>query len=302
MKVLSKEQVVKRNQVEHTKTERSVLEYIRHPFIVTLRFAFQTKAKLYFVLDYCPGGELFFHLRNEHKFSEERVVIYAAEIASALIHLHSHGVVYRDLKPENILLDSSGHIVITDFGLSKEIFDDYTDTFCGTPEYLAPEVLRGEGHSFPVDWWSLGTLIYEMIVGIPPFYSKSINAMYQRILESPLKFPDSLSEEAIDILEKLLHRDPSRRLCGAAIRDHSFFKDIDWDQLDDKKIEPLWKPPVTSDTDTNCIDPHFTNQIAADSLVSGPSWLAELSDEDKDLFEGFTFLGQNNMEGGSESE
>jgi serine/threonine protein kinase len=297
MKVMRKDAIIAKNQVAHTIDEKHVLQKIQHPFIVNLHYAFQTNDKLYMIMDYVNGGELFYHLKTETKFSESRVIYYAAEIASALIHLHSHGIIYRDLKPENILLDSAGHIVITDFGLSKEIFDNDTDTFCGTPEYLSPEVLRGTGHSYPVDWWSLGTLIYEMLVGLPPFYSKSINIMYQRILESPLRFPQGMSESAMDILEKLLEREPENRLCGPAIRDHPFFESIDWDLLEAKKIEPPWKPPVTSPTDTGCIDPHFTNQIAADSLVSGPSWLAELSDEDKDLFEGFTFVGQNTIEG-----
>jgi len=139
------------------------------------------------------------------------------------------------LKPENILLDSDGHIVITDFGLSKEVFDDYTDTFCGTPEYLAPEVLQGGGHTFPVDWWSLGTLIYEMIVGLPPFYSKSISVMYQKILEGPLRFPEGMSEDAMDLLEGLLERDPDERLNGEDLKEHPFFDDVDWDKLETKK-------------------------------------------------------------------
>jgi tRNA A-37 threonylcarbamoyl transferase component Bud32 len=302
MKVMRKDAIIAKNQVTHTIDEKHVLQKIQHPFIVKLHYSFQTKDKLYMIMDYVNGGELFFHLKQDTKFSESRVIFYAAEITSALIHLHSHGIIYRDLKPENILLDSTGHIVITDFGLSKEIYDGDTDTFCGTPEYLSPEVLKGTGHSYPVDWWSLGTLIYEMLVGLPPFYSKSINIMYQRILESPLRFPVGMSVEAMDILDKLLEREPDQRLCGPSIRDHPFFSSIDWDLLEAKKIEPPWKPPVTSPTDTGCIDPHFTNQDAADSLVPVPSWLADLTDEDKDLFEGFTFVGQGAIEGQSESE
>eukprot|EP01102_Stenamoeba_stenopodia_P008101 TRINITY_DN2301_c0_g1_i3.p1 TRINITY_DN2301_c0_g1~~TRINITY_DN2301_c0_g1_i3.p1 ORF type:complete len:296 (-),score=67.21 TRINITY_DN2301_c0_g1_i3:548-1435(-) len=166
MKVLRKEAIVQRKQVAHTKAEKSILAKIQHPFIVGLHYAFQTEEKLYMVLDFVNGGELFFHLKREGKFSEQRVRIYAAEIACALSHLHSFGIVYRDLKPENILLDSEGHICITDFGLSKEIQSEDTHTFCGTPEYLAPEILKGQGHGTPVDWWSLGTLIYEMLTGL----------------------------------------------------------------------------------------------------------------------------------------
>jgi len=302
MKVMRKDAIIAKNQVIHTIDEKHILQKIKHPFIVNLNFAFQTKDKLYMIMDFINGGELFFHLKNETKFDEDRVKFYAAEISSALIHLHSHGIIYRDLKPENILLDQNGHIVITDFGLSKEIYDDTTDTFCGTPEYLSPEVLQGEGHSFPVDWWSLGTLVYEMLTGLPPFYSKSINVMYKRILESPLRFPEGMSEESIDLLEKLLERDPNQRLCGAQIREHPFFTGIDWNLLDQRKVPAPWKPPVNSKIDTNCIDPHFKSQTPGDSLVTGPAWLAELSEEDKDLFDGFTFAGQNALEGNEESD
>jgi len=181
MKVLRKEAIIARKQVDHTRAEKAILQKIEHPFIVKLNYAFQTEDKLYMVLDFVNGGELFFHLKKEGKFSEERVRLYSAEIALALHHLHSRDIVYRDLKPENILIDADAHICITDFGLSKEIIsDEVTHTFCGTPEYLAPEVLKGQGHGCPVDWWSLGTLIYEMLTGLPPFYSQNINIMYQK--------------------------------------------------------------------------------------------------------------------------
>ncbi|MES1912266.1 MAG: hypothetical protein MHM6MM_004569 [Cercozoa sp. M6MM] len=169
MKVLKKKELIKRKQVLHTRTERNVLVDVTHPFVVSLRAAFQTRGKLYMLLDYFNGGELFFHLRNDGQFSEERCRFYAAQIILALKCLHENGVVYRDLKPENILLDSEGFIKITDFGLSKDAMADgkLTHTFCGTPEYLAPEVLRNEGHARAVDWWSLGTLLFEMMTGLP---------------------------------------------------------------------------------------------------------------------------------------
>ena len=168
MKVLQKLNIMKRNQVEHTKTERSVLGRIDHPFIVGMKFAFQSHDKLYFVLDYCAGGELFFHLGKEGKFSEERSRLYAAEIALGLQYLHGFDVIYRDLKPENVLLTHDGHIRLTDFGLSKEGISHNihgTKSFCGTPEYLAPEILNRSGHGRGVDWWSLGALLYEMLCG-----------------------------------------------------------------------------------------------------------------------------------------
>lgn len=165
---MNKNRLKQEKQLSHTKTEREILEHIAHPFLVKLIYAFQTKEKLYMVMDFVNGGELFFHLRKDKRFSEERAKFYAAELFLALEHLHKHNIVYRDLKPENILMDAEGHIKLTDFGLAKVLtnHDDRTHTFCGTPEYLAPEVLLQKGHGKPVDWWSFGTTVYEMIVGI----------------------------------------------------------------------------------------------------------------------------------------
>ncbi|GAB9473062.1 Agc protein kinase, partial [Globisporangium polare] len=176
MKILSKAHLLKRKQVEHTKTERRVLSVASHPFIVGLHYAFQTQAKLYFVLDYCPGGELFFHLSRMGKFDETMSRFYAAELVVALEHLHSLGVVYRDLKPENILLDEMGHIKLADFGLAKDEvteIDSGATSLCGTPEYLAPEVLARKGHGTAVDWWGLGMVLYEMLTGLPPWYTRN---------------------------------------------------------------------------------------------------------------------------------
>lgn len=238
------------------------------------------------VLDFINGGELFFHLKREGKFSEDRVRLYSAEIALALHHLHSQDIVYRDLKPENILVDSDGHICITDFGLSKEIQPDgVTNTFCGTPEYLAPEVLKGQGHSTPVDWWSLGTLIYEMLTGLPPYYSQNINIMYQKILNGELRFPDSVSNDARDLIEGFLIRDPAKRLGGdfEAVKKHPYFKEIDWEKLYRREIEPPFKPTVYGKLDTNHIDPVFLNEKAVDSLVDANP----LGEEAR--FDNFTF-------------
>lgn len=248
------------------------------------------------ILDYINGGELFYHLKKEGKFNVDRVRIYAAEIASAMAHLHSLGIVYRDLKPENILLDSSGHIVITDFGLSKVIPKDNkegTHTFCGTPEYLAPEVLRGQGHGHAVDWWSLGTLIYEMLTGLPPFYSKNINVMYQKILSGQLTFPSYIDEDAQDLLEGLLCRDVDRRFSAKEVKSHPFFKDIDWEKLKRREIEPPWKPSVKSESDISQIDEYFTNEEAADSYIEKSA--LDMDENDEDVFEGFTFAGESNL-------
>src|SRR3989338_4082443 len=212
MKVLRKDKVVARKQVAHTMTERGVLERIQHPFVVKLHYAFQTAEKLYMILDFVNGGELFFHLKQEGRFSESRTRFYVAELTMALAHLHRIGIVYRDLKPENILLTAAGHIAITDFGLSKELAENEgTSTFCGTPEYLAPEILLNQGHNTAVDWWSLGTFMYEMLTGLPPFYSQNQNIMYQKILNAELKFPSYVSAEAQALLRGLLNRNPKER-------------------------------------------------------------------------------------------
>ena len=175
MKVLKKHHVQRKNQVEHTRTERRVLATISHPFICQLRYAFQTKQKLYLVLDYHPGGELFYHLSRRGRFREHQARVYAAEITLALEYLHRHNIVYRDLKPENILIQSDGHIALTDFGLAKDgvlSFVSGAKSFCGTPEYLAPEIIHRKGHGKAVDWWSLGMLIYELLTGLPPWYTE----------------------------------------------------------------------------------------------------------------------------------
>lgn len=293
MKVLRKDTIIARKQVTHTKSEKNILMKIQHPFIVNLNYAFQTKDKLYMILDYINGGELFFHLKKEGRFAESRVKLYAAEIASALDHLHNLDIVYRDLKPENILLDSEGHICITDFGLSKQIEStEGTHTFCGTPEYLAPEVLKGQGHGTPVDWWSLGTLLFEMLTGLPPFYAQNVNVMYTKILSGELKFPAYISDNAKSLLEGLLVRDPEKRLGtngGAEVKNHPWFGDIDWDKLVRKEIDPPFKPKVKSVEDTSQIDPTFTREKAIDS-VPDPSVLSESVQGN---FEGFTYVADS---------
>lgn len=294
MKVLRKDTIIARKQVSHTKSEKNILMKIQHPFIVNLNYAFQTKDKLYMILDYINGGELFFHLKKEGRFAENRVKLYAAEIASALDHLHNLDIVYRDLKPENILLDSEGHICITDFGLSKQIeTSEGTHTFCGTPEYLAPEVLKGQGHGTAVDWWSLGTLLYEMLTGLPPFYAQNVNVMYTKILSGELKFPSYISDNAKALLEGLLVRDPEKRLGtkgGTEVKNHPWFGDIDWDKLVKKEIDPPFKPKVKNVEDTSQIDPTFTRERAIDS-VPDQSVLSESVTQG--TFEGFTYVADS---------
>jgi len=211
MKALRKDMIEKRNQRLHTETERQILGDVDSPFIVQLRYAFQTHKKLYMVMDFINGGELFFHLRKKQRFSEDRTRFYAAEILLALDYLHSIGVIYRDLKPENVLLDSEGHIKLTDFGLSKQFFGPERNqkafSFCGTPEYLAPEILKGTGHDKAVDYWSLGALIYEMLTGAPPWYSRNRDEMFRNMLSKPFDVKPYFSAAATDLLRILLQID-----------------------------------------------------------------------------------------------
>ncbi len=291
MKVLNKERVIARKQYEHTLSERRILEEMEHPFLVSLQFAFQSGSKLYMVFDFFNGGELY-HYLSRGRFTEERARFYAAEIAMGIAHLHENGIIYRDLKPENLLLDDSGHIRITDFGLSKENVadDDTVKSICGTPEYLAPEVLRKIPYTKGVDWWSLGTLIFEMIAGLPPFYDKNRQRMYRKILEQELVKPPHMSDAAFDIVSKLLDRDPEKRLGRRHedIRDHPWFKGIDWSKLYDKQIEPPFKPTVAGDYDTRNVDPTFTKELPLVTPTPADAVLV-----DSDAFAGFTYEGEN---------
>jgi len=301
MKSLKKADLVKRNQVAHIETERFILGNIDCPFLVHLRFAFQTPEKLYMVLDYMSGGEIFFWLKREKKFSETRARLYAAEITVALEYLHDADIIYRDLKPENILLDSRGHIRLTDFGLAKGGIvgpgaEGGTKTFCGTPEYLAPEILENKGHGKAVDWWALGTFLYEMITGLPPFYDSNVQRMYHKILHEQIKFPKAenrqVSEAAKDILRRLLERRVSDRLgsgpSGAGeLKCTAFFNVYDFARIVAREYEPEFRPPAAVDKeDVSNFDPEFTNEKPQDSYVDS-NMTATMAQ--KSEFGGFTY-------------
>jgi len=242
------------------------------------------------ILDLLSGGELFFHLKEEGSFSLSRARMYTAEIVSALDHLHDKlDIVYRDLKPENIVLDKDGHACLTDFGLAKtDISKQPAFTFCGTPEYLAPEILKGKGHSKGVDWWSMGCVCYEMLCGLPPFYSENVNEMYELILNKPLVFPDHVPEDARELLTQLLQRDEGKRLTdGAKIKAHPFFKEIDWNKLERREYTPEFVPDISKD-DTRYVDDEFKTEVAGMSLVKAASHL-KLGDE---TFNGFTYVSK----------
>lgn len=296
LKVLRKDNIIKRNQVEHTNTERSVLGYVKHPFIVGMNMAFQSKDKLYFVLDYCAGGELFFHLGKLGKFPEHRARFYAAEIILAISYVHSLDIIYRDLKPENVLLDAQGHIRLTDFGLSKEGISSSSsgaNSFCGTPEYLAPEILNRQGHGRAVDWWSLGALLYEMITGRPPFYCQDRERLFEKIRKSELHYPPSVSRPAKKVLVGLLTKDPTRRLGSGPsdaeeIQQKDFFAGLDFNKLMKGEIPPPWKPDISGSLDTSQFDKEFTRMP-----VFSPQSMQRVhgfgATPDDNPFEGFTF-------------
>ncbi|ORY73875.1 kinase-like domain-containing protein [Leucosporidium creatinivorum] len=292
LKTIRKAHIVSRSEVTHTLAERTVLARVNNPFIVPLKFSFQNAEKLYFVLAYVNGGELFHHLQREGRFNEERSRFYAAELLCALEHLHQFNVIYRDLKPENILIDYVGHISLCDFGLCKLNMteSETTNTFCGTPEYLAPELLLGHGYQKTVDWWTLGVLLYEMLSGLPPFYSENTNEMYQKILTDPLKFGDEIAPDARSLLTGLLTRDPALRLGvnGAEeIKRHPFFaKHIDFKKLMAKAIKPPFKPSVESAADTSNFDTEFTSEAPMDSVVED----SHLSESVQANFQGFTYV------------
>lgn len=280
MKVLDKKHIVENQEVDHTMAEKAILQMIRHPFLVNLNWSFQTQDKLFFVLDFVNGGELFYHLQREKKFPLSRVRLYSAEILLALEHLHKNGIIYRDLKPENILLNAEGHICLTDFGLSKTNMKegDKASTFCGTPEYLAPEVLKGKGYTKAVDFWSYGCLVYEMLTGLPPFYSADVQEMYKKIVdhrEGPLKFPSSFDPDALDFLTQLLERDLSKRLSTSdEIKNHKFFtvdgQSLDWKKLYDGGYKPEYIPPVKGKDDVHLVDPMFLEEKADISPSESP--------------------------------
>ncbi|XP_040280184.1 ribosomal protein S6 kinase alpha-1 isoform X3 [Bufo bufo] len=290
MKVLKKATLKVRDRVR-TKMERDILAEVNHPFVVRLHYAFQTEGKLYLILDFLRGGDLFTRLSKEVMFTEEDVKFYLAELALGLDHLHSLGIIYRDLKPENILLDEEGHIKLTDFGLSKEAIDHEKKaySFCGTVEYMAPEVVNRQGHSHSADWWSYGVLMFEMLTGSLPFQGKDRKETMTLILKAKLGMPQFLSSEAQGLLRSLFKRNPINRLGSGVdgaeeLKRHPFFSTIDWNKLYRREISPPFKPAVAQPDDTYYFDKEFTSRTPKDSPGIPPSAGAH------QLFRGFSFV------------
>ncbi|KAF2357236.1 Protein kinase domain [Trinorchestia longiramus] len=298
VKMLSKRIISRRKETQHVLSERSVLiKVLHHPYLVQLHYAFTTRHKIFFVLDFVNGGELFFHLQRERVFSEPRATFYAAEICCALTYMHTKEIVYRDLKPENLLLDKEGHVVLTDFGLCKEGIQSSssrTGTFCGTPEYLAPEILLKKPYTRVVDWWTLGAVLYEMLYGLPPFYSSNQMVMYEAIISKPLKLKHGPSSRARNLLSALLKKKPEDRLGfgpedGKAVMRHEFFRSVDWEAVEQRKLKPPFVPKVTSDTDTRNIDPSFTREPVRLGSVCPPHQQDKTTAGEHNPFKGFSY-------------
>uniref|UniRef100_A0A7N8XQI2 Protein kinase C n=1 Tax=Mastacembelus armatus TaxID=205130 RepID=A0A7N8XQI2_9TELE len=264
VKVLKKDVVLMDDDVECTMVEKRVLALAwENPFLTHLYSTFQTKEHLFFVMEYLNGGDLMFHIQDKGRFDLSRAVFYAAEIVVGLQFLHSKGIIYRDLKLDNVMLDKDGHIKIADFGMCKEkVFGDTrATTFCGTPDYIAPEILLGQKYTFSVDWWSFGVLVYEMLIGQSPFQGDDEDELFESIRSDTPHYPRWITKEAKNLLELLFERDPSRRLGVVGdIRTHPFFKTINWPALERKEVDPPFKPKVKSPSDCSNFDREFLNE------------------------------------------
>ncbi|KAL6178145.1 hypothetical protein ACLB2K_049664 [Fragaria x ananassa] len=291
MKVMRKETVIKKNHVDYMKAERDILTKVVHPFIVQLRYSFQSKSKLYLIMDFMNGGHLFYHLYRQRIFSEDQARFYTAEIVSAVSHLHKCGIVHRDLKPENVLMDADGHVMLTDFGLAKEIDEDSrSNSMCGTTEYMAPEIMLSRGHNKDADWWSIGILLFEMLSGQPPFTHANRKKLQERIIKEKIKLPPYLTTDAHSLLKGLLQKEPSQRLGsgpsgGDDIKRHKWFKTINWKKLEARELLPKFKPDVTGKDCTANFDRCWTTMPLDDSPAPTPTA--------GEHFQGYTYVAPN---------
>lgn len=294
---MKKDVIVEDDDVECTMTEKRVLALAcHHPFLTALHSCFQTADRLFFVMEYVNGGDLMFQIQKARKFDEPRSRFYAAEIILALLFLHQHGIIYRDLKLDNVMLDADGHVKVADFGMCKEgiLENKLTSTFCGTPDYIAPEILREEEYGASVDWWALGVLMYEMMAGQPPFEADNEDDLFDAILHDEVLYPVWLSKEAIAVLTGFMTKPIARRLgCTPVgprdIKAHPFFASIEWEKLERKEVKPPFKPKIKSRTDANNFDSDFTSETPRLT----PSDRQAIEAIDQSEFAGFTFINPN---------
>uniref|UniRef100_H2SG45 Protein kinase C n=1 Tax=Takifugu rubripes TaxID=31033 RepID=H2SG45_TAKRU len=301
VKVLKKDVILQDDDVDCTLTEKRILALARkHPYLTQLFCCFQTKDRLFFVMEYVNGGDLMFQIQRSRKFDEARSRFYAAEVTSALMFLHRHGVIYRDLKLDNILLDADGHCKLADFGMCKEgiLNGVTTTTFCGTPDYIAPEILQELDYGPSVDWWALGVLMYEMMAGQPPFEADNEDDLFESILHDDVLYPVWLSKEAVSILKAFMTKSPNKRLgcvvaqgLEEAIKLHRFFREIDWTLLEQRKIRPPFKPRIKTKRDVNNFDQDFTRE----EPVLTPVDHSIIKQINQDEFKGFSYFGDNTL-------
>eukprot|EP00826_Nyctotherus_ovalis_P001613 TRINITY_DN10269_c0_g5_i1.p1 TRINITY_DN10269_c0_g5~~TRINITY_DN10269_c0_g5_i1.p1 ORF type:complete len:625 (-),score=164.67 TRINITY_DN10269_c0_g5_i1:62-1936(-) len=291
MKVVDKKFLESENKADKVITEKEIMAQIENPFIVRLRWAFQSSKKLHFVMDFCAGGELFYHLRTVGRLSESQAKFYFAEVLVAIAYLHSRGIMYRDLKPENVLLDIDGHVRLADFGLSKEgmRLTKLTDSFCGSPEYMSPEMLEQTGHTLMVDYYSLGALVYEMVFGLPPYYATDHEVMYSRILTEKLVIPTSISASLRHLLTLLLEKDQFKRLGSKRgieeIKAHPWCRDIDWEAYSSKKVKPPFKPSLQQ----SHFDPEYVEDVSRLKLERSNSCNSFNPQADSEMYKDFLF-------------